>query len=63
MTNYLFFTFLAGRSGKDVRDLMRSHDVNITVPPSDEHSNTIVVSTRALYLPHFMACEAVIFRN
>jgi len=34
---------IIGQRGKDVRDLMRSHDVNITVPPPEEHSNTIVI--------------------
>lgn len=35
--------FIIGQKGKDVRELMRMYDVNITVPPSTLCSNTIVI--------------------
>jgi polyribonucleotide nucleotidyltransferase len=35
--------FIIGQRGKDVREYMRLYDVNITVPPPDQNSNTIVI--------------------
>lgn len=39
---YFDFLFL-GSKGKDVRDLMHTYDVNIAVPPQENHSDVIVV--------------------
>ncbi len=37
-------TKFTGTKGKDVREMMHTYDVNITVPSQDQHSGTIVVS-------------------
>ncbi|CAL8135568.1 unnamed protein product [Orchesella dallaii] len=36
--------FVIGQSGKDVRALMKVHDVHITVPPSEQQSDTIKIT-------------------
>jgi len=35
--------FIIGTKGKDVRDLMHTYDVHITVPPQEQQSDTIVI--------------------
>ena len=39
-----FHRFIIGQQGKEVRSLMKEFLVNITVPPSEEQSNIIVVN-------------------
>lgn len=41
---YDMHRFIIGQKGKDVRELMTMHNVNITVPPSEQHSDTIVIT-------------------
>uniref|UniRef100_A0A4D5R9H2 Vigilin n=1 Tax=Scolopendra viridis TaxID=118503 RepID=A0A4D5R9H2_SCOVI len=41
---YDFHRFIIGQKGKDVRELMKEFDVNITVPPASEQSDIITVS-------------------
>lgn len=41
---YDFHRFIIGQQGKDVRKMMREHDVNISVPPADEHSDIVKVT-------------------
>lgn len=36
--------FVIGQSGKDVRAMMKDHDVHITVPPSEQQSDTIKIT-------------------
>lgn len=41
---YEFHRYIIGQQGKEVRSLMKECSVNITVPPSDQQSDIIVVS-------------------
>lgn len=41
---YDFHRFIIGQQGKDVRKMMREHDVNISVPPAEEHSDVVKVT-------------------
>ncbi|OZC06636.1 hypothetical protein X798_06373 [Onchocerca flexuosa] len=36
--------FLIGRSGETIRSLMQAHDVNISIPPEDTHSDEIMIT-------------------
>jgi len=40
---------IIGQSGKDVRNLMKTHDVHITVPPLDQQSDTIMVCSESRF--------------
>jgi len=49
LIDFLIHTgFSTGSKGKDVRDMMHMFDVNITVPPQENHSDVIVVSSVGL---------------
>lgn len=41
---YDMHRFIIGQKGKDVREMMTMHNVNITVPPSQDHSDTIIIT-------------------
>jgi predicted PilT family ATPase len=41
---YEFHRYIIGQHGKEVRSLMKECSVNITVPPSDQQSDVIIVS-------------------
>jgi predicted PilT family ATPase len=41
---FVFHRYVIGQQGKEVRSLMRECSVNITVPPSDQQSDIIIVS-------------------
>ena len=38
-----FHRYIIGQKGKDVRRMMEQYNVNISVPPQDEHSDYIKV--------------------
>jgi len=45
--------FVIGQKGTDVRALMKVHDVHITVPPSEQQSDTIKVRICSMFLVDF----------
>ena len=41
---YDFHRFIIGQKGRDVRRMMEDHDVNISIPPADEHSDIVRIT-------------------
>jgi len=41
---YDYHRFIIGQKGKGVREMMKNFDVNISIPPADEHSNVIRIT-------------------
>lgn len=41
---YEFHRYIIGQHGKEIRSLMKECSANITIPPSDQQSNIIIVS-------------------
>ena len=41
---YDFHRYIIGAQGKDVRRMMGDYDVNISIPPAEEHSDTVKVT-------------------
>ena len=40
---YDYHRFVIGQKGRDVRKMMEDHDVNISIPPADDHSNIVKI--------------------
>lgn len=41
---YDFHRFIIGQKGRDVRRMMQDFDVNISIPPANENSDTVRVT-------------------
>ena len=54
---YEFHRYIIGQGGKEVRSLMKECGVSITVPPSDQQSDIIVVSGMCMHV--YSACVCV----
>ena len=39
-----YHRFIIGQKGKGVREMMKNFDVNISIPPAEEHSNVIRIT-------------------
>jgi polyribonucleotide nucleotidyltransferase len=41
---YDFHRFIIGQKGRDVRKMMEDFDVNIAIPPADDHSDLVKIT-------------------
>lgn len=41
---YDMHRYIIGQKGRDVRQMMDEHEVNISIPPADQHNSTVTVS-------------------
>jgi len=41
---YDFHRYVIGQQGKDVRRMMKEYDVNISIPPAEEHSEKVKIT-------------------
>lgn len=39
-----YHRYIIGAKGKDVREMMGDYDVNISIPPAEEHSDKVKVT-------------------
>ena len=39
-----YHRFIIGQKGKGVREMMKNFDVNISIPPAEDHSNVIRIT-------------------